>query len=114
MFGNASLDYLLSSSTSDITTKTKMTAGMQGNNLVIKIAHYDATQVALQITLNGFGAIPMRSSYALLTSQQGADAQNTLDNPNNVKTVQGFITTATQFAVKVVPWSIHTITIPLS
>eukprot|EP00047_Mylnosiga_fluctuans_P023243 m.134471 g.134471 ORF g.134471 m.134471 type:complete len:659 (+) comp9518_c0_seq3:74-2050(+) len=115
MLQKGHLDTLLWYREYDYTNLTKSTAGLKKNSIVIKIAHYSSAATTITVQLQGFGAIAAAGTYELLTSAQGADAQNTLDQPHNVATVSGTLNTtlADSIVVQVPAWSVQTIHVPL-
>ncbi len=111
MFRAARSDYLLSSTLS-APSGTKATAGMQGNNIVIKVAHYSALPVSLDISLAGFSFVGSAASAVLLTSAAGPEAMNSLEQPHNVEASTSSIPASATFSVKVPAWSVLTVTLP--
>eukprot|EP00047_Mylnosiga_fluctuans_P023245 m.134491 g.134491 ORF g.134491 m.134491 type:complete len:656 (+) comp9518_c0_seq5:74-2041(+) len=112
MLREALNENLLTSSLTGTDSSTKATAGVSGNKLNIKIAHYSSTPLTLNVTIDGLN-VGTQGQYALLTSSQGAEAANSLDRPANVATEYGTLTSGATFLVKVPAWSVQTIAVTM-
>jgi alpha-L-arabinofuranosidase len=92
-------------------SNTKATAGLQGSNLVIKIAHYAATSEAIAVSIRGLNVAS--SGTATVLANADANAQNTLDDPHHVVPSQTAVSTGAQFQLGLEPWSVTVLEIPV-
>jgi alpha-L-arabinofuranosidase len=114
MLREAAGDYVLKSTLGgDVTIAT---ASLKGRDqLVLKFAAYIGTDTSVSIDISAFSTVGNTATLTVLASTAGAEAANTLDQPNAVVPTSTTIPVdGPAFTVLVPAWSVVTITLPVA
>ena len=118
MFRRARGDYTVASAAqgSDLTMAVA-TVNASAGLLHVKLVNYDAAPHTVSCALSGFAGLGSSADWEILTSSDGAAAQNTLDGPTHVATASmpavSLLPNAS-FTVQLPAWSASVITVPFN